>query len=1259
VEVTARHIAEWAGGKSAQAALPRYVRRLIHDAGNITQIAVPAGDSTSQPGWDGEITSEHGNAWVPKGKSFWEMSCEAQPASKANYDYNKRTDESPEDIRKASTLVVVTARKWIQKRKWLADKQAAADWKEVRVYDADDLEQWLEQTPAVKLRFGDEIGLTGHGVEDVERHWTHWAKQTDVAITPEAFFAGRESARDRFIAELRKRLEEQTKQPVTIRADSAEEASAFAVACLQSEPGICSKALVVTDPTGWRFVEQNPSLRVAVAARPEIAERPTQQAGLIVIIPYATGDMTSRENAADIVLERPNIYEFEKALVSVGLDNGDAKRLASSTGRSWSVLRRRRALNPSVRRPAWLDGRQVASLSTLCLLGAWSANRPADRAIVAELSKRNYEDIEQDLRHLALLDDAPIMEIGEVWRAKSPLELLDLFGDRITRDEIDRFFHIARRVLTSPDPMLELPDSERYAAQIYGKVRSESGLLIRSICDTLVKLSVRGPQIPSLAATNIEMRVSAFVRDLLQHADGLRWLSLAAFLPDLAEATPEVFLKCIEISLAATDAPVTRLLTETSSSGSMGRCWHAGLLWALERLAWAPQRLTRISLLLARLSHTEIKGNWANSPKHTLVDLFRIWIPQTAARLERRISAIDELIKHEADVAFGLLDQLVTTGPDTASPSARPNWRDEDASAGRGVTNKEHDDMLFACADRLIACAKGHPRRVAKLLDKISIFDPHRLKATLALAEEFTNSETEDDDKETVRDALRKKIHWQRNYGSLRGAALESHLGRLERLYEKLAPKNIVVCHRWLFSESWPYLPTRTGDESHIRQSELIEAARLAAIEDIYKANGLDGIEALIKSCPNLGHIGVSLAKLDLPEALLHRWIVMKGEDFSENLPVLVPIRGILRVSTPDRARRIANAVLEEARQTQWRAEKIARFLMLTNNNRETWNIAANLGAEVENAYWKACVPSFWLREDEADFKYALRRLVAVRRPRTALQFCHLDLEKIDPLLLADTLEGLLRNEEPDGPLPASHLIGEALDRLEKSGSLERTRLVNIEFGLILALGHDGERRAASLYAALMFDPKLFTELICLAHAPANREQEELETKTKNAAQIAWHVLRACRRQPGIQADGRIDQEEFVRFIDEARSLCKDADRLSPCDSRLGQILAHAPPDGNGVWPIGPVRDMLNRPDVEEMRSGFAMGARNRRGVTSRRHDEGGVQERNLAATYRAHAHALQDSHFNVAAVLEQLALGYESDGLREDLQAKLRREGY
>jgi hypothetical protein len=148
------------------------------------------------------------------------------------------------------------------------------------------------------------------------------------------------------------------------------------------------------------------------------------------------------------------------------------------------------------------------------------------------------------------------------------------------------------------------------------------------------------------------------------------------------------------------------------------------------------------------------------------------------------------LVKKEPDVAFDLLNGLVNVGPDSATPSARPNWRDDDAGAGRGVTSDEQHGMLVAAADRLIACAKGNSLRLAKLLDKIRIFDPARASATFALVEEFISPAAHDEDKEIVRGAPRRMIHWQLNYGDLRGATLESHLARMEGLYERLAPSD-------------------------------------------------------------------------------------------------------------------------------------------------------------------------------------------------------------------------------------------------------------------------------------------------------------------------------------------------------------------------------------------------------------------------------------------------------------------------------------
>lgn len=1263
--ITATQIAEWAKTRSAQASLPRLIRRLVHAAGTPTQIAFPAGDSTSLPGWDGELLSERGNPWVPKGKSFWEFSCEAKVTAKANKDYDKRTKQTPQEIRATSILVIILARRWSQKARWIESKRSERKWAEVRAYDADDLEQWLEQSPAIALQFAEELGFSGPGVESIEKSWGDWSQQSTPPITSEAFFIDRGNTRERFITDVRRRFETDQSEPYTIKADSVDEAVAFVSAALLVHSDLSAGSLVVTEPSGWRFVEQNSTLRVVIAARPEIAEKPLRRKGLVVIIPYAAGDMAGyyrgvagRDSNAELTLERPRIYEFEKALVSTGLNEADAKRLAMSTGRSWSVFRRRCATNPGIRRPSWLDAPQAEALSTLCLLGGWSADTAADREIVTRLSGREYETVERDLRYLVMLDDAPVLEIGHVWKAKSSLELLDLFGDRITRDELDRFFAIVQSILTTPDPELELPDEKRYAAQIYGKVRPQSGLLIQSLCDTLIKLSVRGPQVPAFSAGNIADRVAAFVRELLHDADDARWLSLSSLLPALAEAAPDAFVKAVETSLTKVAAPVTRLLTETSGSGILGRCWHAGLLWALETLAWTPERLTPIALVLAHLAHIEIKGNWANSPLASLSSIFRSWLPQTAAGLAQRIAVLDTVIAREPEVAFDLLDRLVPTGRDMAHPFSRPKWRDDDAGAGYGVTRSERDGMLIAAADRLITCSEGHPQRIACLIERIDTFDSPRVEATFALASQFTKLTVPDESKETLRTALRQKISWHRNYDATRGRALNNKLRAIENLYERLQPEDLVVRHRWLFANGWPNLPVHLRDDDYSRRANRLETFRVEALQEVYAKHGLPGIERLAGICGNQPWIGTTLTKLGIETATLVEWIAEKSGFL--NTTLMATIRGLLQTLDFPQSTELLKAVLGKGREQGWNTRQIADFLLLAREERATWDIVVSCGAEVDRAYWAAASPSGWLRHDERDLEFALRRLLEASRPRTALQACDLGIEKVEAKLLVEMLERMLAGEEPDGPLLDSWHVGEAVEYLENSGAIERERLVRLEFGLIPLLGYDHEDQVRVLYEAIMSDPKLFTELLCILYKPAHGERDESPSEAKQAAaEIAWCILDHCQRQPGTQPDGTVDCDAFVKFIDNTRTLCLEADRLEVCDETLGSILAHAPIDADGTWPFAPAREILDRPELETLRHGFQLGVLKRRGVTSRAPDEGGKQERELAKTYRNHARALQHSHSNLATALNEIARWYENDGLREDQRAQLRCEEY
>ena len=79
------------------------------------------------------------------------------------------------------------------------------------------------------------------------------------------------------------------------------------------------------------------------------------------------GDVAGKPQGDELILERPHIYEFEKALISIGMEESDAKRYALSTGRSWTVLRRQlQQTRQSGARDGWMFPNQPVSPHFVC-----------------------------------------------------------------------------------------------------------------------------------------------------------------------------------------------------------------------------------------------------------------------------------------------------------------------------------------------------------------------------------------------------------------------------------------------------------------------------------------------------------------------------------------------------------------------------------------------------------------------------------------------------------------------------------------------------------------------------------------------------------------------------------------------------------------------------------------------------------------------------------------------------------------------------
>ncbi|MBP2290994.1 tetratricopeptide repeat protein [Azospirillum rugosum] len=150
---------QWADRHESWFGLPELVRRLILATATLTELRMPAGDGVQRPGWDGRVHATTGNAWVPEGWSAWEIGTNKVEwiEDKADRDYRKRTDDSLGLDKAQTTFVFVTPRKWDDKLKWMAKRKAEGVWRDVKVYDADDLENWSVLAPRVSRWFAAEI----------------------------------------------------------------------------------------------------------------------------------------------------------------------------------------------------------------------------------------------------------------------------------------------------------------------------------------------------------------------------------------------------------------------------------------------------------------------------------------------------------------------------------------------------------------------------------------------------------------------------------------------------------------------------------------------------------------------------------------------------------------------------------------------------------------------------------------------------------------------------------------------------------------------------------------------------------------------------------------------------------------------------------------------------------------------------------------------------------------------------------------------
>ena len=1253
--VSAQDLSNWADRIDGAISLPTLLAKLVQAAADPTiELRFPSDEGVRHPGWDGITKAAKGNAYVPKGRAGWELSAQqSKIPQKASEDYNKRTnDPAPLDPAN-SAYIFVTLCHWPGKDVWAEARKVEGPWREVRVYDANDLVHWIEQHPAVGLWIASRLDKRPLGTRELDEIWNEWSLATTPPLTEELVLTDRSDDSAEILRWLRGEP-----SVLSLQATTSEEVVAFFHATLNELPGDLANAyrartLVVTTADAARSFRNTPGPLVLLFTDPDpgIARALVRQ-GHFVLQAY---DERLIGRGEIRTLARPSRQGIAAALQAAGIAEPRAEALARDSARNLAALRRLITSAPG-RLPWWAEATPPKALLAALLAGGWVETSEGDRARLADLADKPYDAIIADLAKYVGAFDSPLQKVGPAWRIASPSDAWILLAQHLTNADLDRFENVAHAVLGAPDPRFDMEPDKRWMADVHGIRPPYSGLLRHGVGQVLILLALWGSEIRT--ADKAPRRADAIVARLFRDADAQRWWSLSGDFRLLAEASPAAFLTAIEDSLEQNDPPIG-VLFGRDEGGYFGTEYLADLMWALETLAWSPDWMPRVTDVLARLDAIDVKPRkQINGPMNSLRELHLLWSPQTYATQEQRIRVLDSIRQRHPETAWKLMLGILPGRGDISSPSPLPRWRDFSVNKPEIVTWNLVARGAAKISERLIADVGLDPERWSKLLDRFDDLRPDPNPA-LEVLEKVEPKVTDEAHRIEFWTHLRRVLHHHRQYPEAEWSLSEDVLQRLETVYKRFTPQDPLIRVAWLFEMSvpWPKL-TGGGWEAEQREADIV---RRKAAETLFKDGGVPAILGLARLVGSAGYIGKALYDSRIPADELDALIraAARSNDPKERDVA----HGLIISAFQDRKEAWAERLIAQARTESWGDEALITILRALPAKRWTWNQVEAIGGEVLINYWRRA-PVLWMDGTDDDITYAVRRQLEVGRARQALALVgHRSRKrKIPSSVLLEVLEEAASQSaenSADGNETTmfQHYVTETLMELDERDDVGRDALARLEWKYLRVLEYS-QRPAKVLLSVLAEQPEQFIEILKAVYkASAESGIKEPEPSDPEQARLiaeqAYQLLRLWNQIPGQHDDNTIDGKVLDAWITKARALAEAVGRKDIADSKIGEMLSASPKGADENWPAEAVRDALDLFRSKFMLEGFRVGKANRRGVTSRMPGDGGALEREEAAKYRAWAKEIALDHPYTAQALHELADNYERQAELEDQEAE------
>lgn len=1172
----------------------------------------PPGDSAQIPGFDGLLVARGVAPFVPDGESVWEFGTGSDYVGKADKDYEARSINSRGIKASDATFVFVTPRIWKSldpsPREWEKRKAATGTWKNVQVIDAVALEEWLYQHPPVAARVARQILhlVPQTGARSTDEFWEEYALRFQPELSQKLLICGRSKQANELLQQL-----VETPQIFRWQADSQDEVIAFAVAAIrdsevETRKLLEARTLVVETEGAARFLRDRSNLTFFVRAG-ALGSSGMLAKQHVVIVPLGR---EAPRHETSTVLKRPTTHEFSQALEVMGMREEEAIRKARMCSRSLTILAR---LIPSATaiRPEWSND---PDLVPALLAGGWDAGSEEDRKIVQVLANSStYEEYESRLRGYVRIQDPPLEHEGTVWKVRAPVDALGHLAHLVGSEHLARLEAVCGTVFLEVNPSIDLPPQERPYAELSGKKLRHSAWLRDGLATTLLLFAVLGEG----AELEVSGGPQAYVDRLISNLPGLQtdWrlhASLADQYPLLMEAAPRPLVRALEQMLGGDGSTIRPIFRDTDALFSSSP--HTGLLWGLEVVAWDPEYLARVSLILARLARIDPGGKLANRPMNSLREIFLPWHPNTNASLAQRLAALDYVIDQEPEVGWKLVLMLLPEYHSVAQNTAVPRFRDSGASEKEGLSRQVIWEGYSQAIQRALTLADNDPSRWVAIIQKIPMFAPEHRDRACDLLENFSR-QADTGQRTVLWSALLNLVNRHKAFQNAAWSMKEPELKRLEQIAQHLEPSDPLVRIAWLFNEHHPTVP---GPDP-IPSLDAVDTARDKAIRDLFDMEGGPAIVSFANSVALPRYVAYAAAKVIESIAVFDVMVDLsmgKGERLEEF--ALVLSGQAERKFKQDWQTRI----LARTRENRSTPEQVVTLLLDWPDEPATWEFVRSTGSDIERSYWRR--KTAWTqRGNIKNIETAARNYLSVGRAMAALEVVHNDAKLVSPEIIFEALDkaiGEFNSATSRISGMTFYELGLIFDALAERDDVPVVEVAKREYAYLPLLQHS--RRNLTLHRMMAANPEFFVSVLCDVFKPATGEPTEPTAERRVRARMGYGLLSEFELLPGLDREN-IDPAVLRIWVADVRRRAAEVDRVRIAEEYIGHLLAHAPYDADGAWPHSAVREVLEEIKSDGVERGIEIERFNMRGAFTKAMYEGGTQERSLADQARNSAKSL------------------------------------